>query len=45
MFCNAAAAAAALQSFVDHSMAIPKADVDELEAEERLNMQPRDDNF
>ncbi len=42
---SAAAGAAAPQSFIDHLMAIPKADVAELEAEQRLDMQPREVNF
>ncbi len=42
---SAAAGAAAPLSFVDHLLPIPKADIDQLEGEERLNMQPREVNF
>ena len=42
---SAAAGAAASLSFVDHLMAIPKADIDEPESEQRLELQPRQVNF
>ena len=42
---SAVAGAAASLSFVDHLMAIPKADVDVPESEQRPDMQPRQVNF
>ena len=42
---NVTAGAAASLDFIDHLLAIPKADIDELEAEERLDMQPREVKF
>ena len=42
---SAAGGASASLSFIDHLMAIPKTDMEILEGEQRLDMQPREVNF